>query len=346
MILVFRDGAMYVCRCMTKGGGKMRLLAAVAGLRGWVSPLVLGAVLLAFAAAPAIAQNAGAGGANKRWTLSGSIGIQSDDNVTTDETDTTSNQSDEAAVFEVSGTYQLLDESKVGVGLELGYDFFQSLYDTLTDFDLQSHTFSASAEREIEGFDTGLTYLYTRTFLGGDDFLALHNLSPTLGYAVTSIWYVSLRYSYQNKDFISSDPRDADQHSGTFDNFLFFMQGKGYLSLGYRAEGEDTEGDEFDYFGHFFHARLKTPIRLKPVEQWNPVLTLSYEYSKKDFSNVTASIGDKREDTRTTIALGLSADLTERVFAKFDYEHIEAVSNLSSSDFDENVVTFSLGARF
>ena len=112
------------------------------------------------------------------------------------------------------------------------------------------------------------------------------------------------------------------------------MENKAYVSLGYRAEGENAQAAQFDYFGHFFHARLKTPIPVKQVEQWNPVLTLSYEYSKKDFSSVTASIGNEREDTRATITLGLSADVTERVFAKFDYERIEAVSNLSSSDFD------------
>ena len=37
--------------------------------------------------------------------------------------------------------------------------------------------------------------------------------------------------------------------------------------------------------------------------------------------------------------------MTERVFAKFDYEHIEAISNLALADYDENILTLSLGAK-
>ena len=280
------------------------------------------------------------------WNIVGSAGIQFDDNVTTDETDSSSNQSDKALVLEFGGTYS----PAVGkaYGLELGYDFSQTLYEDLSSFDLQSHSFSASVEREFSGVDTGLIYLYSRTFLAGDDFLGLHSLTPTLGYGVRDWWYVSLRYNYQNKDFISADDdgRDSSVNSGTVDNFLFFMEGKAYLSVGYRAEKENADDNAFDYLGHFFHARLKMPVPARLVARWKPEVQLGYEYYTKNYSSVTTSIGDERQDDRTTVTLGLSADITKRLFAKFDFEHIEAVSNLSSSDFDENVVTLALGVRY
>lgn len=305
------------------------------------SGLFYGGLLLLTAMGAALAD-----GGNKSWSLSGSVGFQYDDNVTTDEIDNTSNLSDTAAVIEALVSYR--PDMGKKFGLELSYDFSQSLYQDLSSFDMQSHLFSASIENEYKDYDIGLNYLYGRTFLGGDDFLSMHSITPTLGRSMTDTWYVSLRYNYQNKDFItgSNDGRDADFNSGTIDNFLFFMGGKGYFSFGYQAEDENTNSDEFDYFGHIFHARLKLPVPLDGLEAFNPVLNAGVKYSDKDYSSITSSIGAKRNDERTTINLGLDGDITRHVFAKFDYEYIDAQSNLASSDFTENIVTISVGARF
>ncbi|MBT5051077.1 MAG: outer membrane beta-barrel protein [Rhodospirillaceae bacterium] len=300
------------------------------------------ACILAMTVQSATAQNNG----QKPWSVSGSLGVQYNDNVTTDETDTTSNQSDKSLQLELGGLYK----PKVGekYGLELGYDFSQSIFEDLTDFNLQSHALSMGIEREYSGIDTSLTYLYVHTFLGGDNFLGLHSLTPSVGYSVNDFWYASGRYSYQNKDFKSAanNNRDSDVNSFTLDNFLFFMEGKGFVSLGYRIEGEDTQDIELDYLGHYFHARIKSPIPVNSLERWKPTVTAGYEYFKKDYSDITASIGAKREDERTTLKLGLSADITEHVKARLDYERIEAISNLSSSDFDENSVMVSLGFQY
>ncbi len=196
--------------------------------------------------------------ASKRWSATGGIGVQYDDNVTTDETDNSSNKADKALLLDFGLAYKALDTP--ALGLEIGYDFSQSLFEDLTDFDLTTNSLSVSAEREIGDYDAGFNYIYTRTLLGGKDFLSTNNLSPTLGYAVNERWYIAARYNYVNKNFITNDPRDAHQNSGTVDNFLFFMQGKAYVSLGYKAEDEDTDGDEFDYFGHFLNANVKMPI--------------------------------------------------------------------------------------
>jgi opacity protein-like surface antigen len=320
----------------------MAILKSDPIIKRWSFLLLAGGILLGAAASPAVADDAAA----KPWNLSGSAGFQYDDNVTTEETDTTSNLSDKAAVIEISGSYR--PEAGKNVGLELSYDFSQTLFEDLTDFDLQSHLISGSIENEINGYDVGLNYLYGRTLLGGDDFLSMHSVTPTLGRSVNDRWYVSLRYNYQNKDFISAsnDGRDGTLNSGTIDNFLFFMDGKAYLSLGYQAEDENTDDDELDYFGHIFHARLKLPVAVDRLKSWEPALNVGLKYSDKDYSNITSSIGAERADERTTFTLGLDANLSRHVFANFDYEYIDAQSNLASSDFNENIVTFSVGVRY
>jgi len=290
-----------------------------------------------------------AGGAEaqqKRLTLTGSIGFEYDDNVTTDEIDSTSNLSDMALLIELGGAYK----PKFGgaYGLELGYDFSQSLHEDLDDFDLQTHTLSASVEREVSSWDLGLIYLYSRTFLGGDDFLGIHSATPSVGRSVTDRWYVSLRYGFQAKNFIqdANDARDAVNNGLTIDNFIFFDQSRSYISLGYRIEDENTDGDQFDYIGHFLHARAKLRVPIKRIQRWNPVLRLGFEFSKKDYSSITPSIGAERDDERVTLSAALTAAITKYENIELAVEHIEADSNLASADYEETIVIFRVGGKY
>ncbi len=61
---------------------------------------------------------------------------------------------------------------------------------------------------------------------------------------------------------------------------------------------------------------------------------------------MTASIGDERLDERTTLTAGVVADITKNVNTTLAFERIEAISNLASSDFEENVITFSIGVKY
>ena len=63
-----------------------------------------------------------------------SVGYESDDNVTTSELDTSSGISDEAMVIDFGLALSLGNES---LGIELGYDFSQTDYDTQDAFDIE-----------------------------------------------------------------------------------------------------------------------------------------------------------------------------------------------------------------
>jgi uncharacterized protein (PEP-CTERM system associated) len=87
-------------------------------------------------------------------------------------------------------------------------------------------------------------------------------------------------------------------------------------------------------------------VPVNGLKSWDPVVNVGVEYSDKNYSSVSSGIGAERQDERTTFNLGLDANLSRHVFAKFDYEYIDAQSNLSVSDFNENIVTFSIGVRY
>lgn len=237
----------------------------------------------------ATVEAAGGEGARK-WSASMSAGYQYDDNVTTDEIDENSNVHDTAFVLDGSASYRLLQGG--AVDLEIGYDFFQSLYDDQDAFDLQVHGLSLTAGKEIAGFDAALTYIYSRVWLGRNDFLGLHNITPSLGYGITPEWYASVAVNVQDKNFLENKDRNSRVHSVGLTNFIFFMDGKANFSIAYRIEDEDTSSSEFDYLGHFLNAAVKAPIPGAAIAKWHPAATLGWAYYNKNYNSLTASIDD------------------------------------------------------
>jgi tetratricopeptide (TPR) repeat protein len=277
----------------------------------------------------------------KPYSLNGKIGLEVASNVTVPELDASSGKSDVAGIFELGGAFRFLDAPNYEA--EVGYDFYQSVYSDVTRANLQSHTFGIDGTREVYGADVGGSYRFTYSRLGGDDFLNLHNLLPSVGFSVLPNWYAIVGYNYQHKDFDEDNDRDGDQHALALDNFWFLCDGSASLSLGYRLQQEDTHGAEYDYFGNLVNARFKTPLSIKSFE-FDGVLF--FQYQSRDYDNITVSIGKKRNDNRYNAALGLGKDLNEFVRAQIDYQYFNSDSNLPDADYDEHIVTVSIGIDY
>ncbi|MAF94406.1 MAG: hypothetical protein CMM60_01405 [Rhodospirillaceae bacterium] len=296
-------------------------------------------MLIFFAVGLAVYRPGLAVGAEKEnpWKVSGSVGVQFDDNVNTSQVDDTSGQGDKATIIEGSGLYKIFDSK--AFGLEAGYDYYQSLFEDLDGFDLQSHSVSLFASTELASLDLSAFYGYSRTLLGRNDFLSFNNFQPMVGFSATDSWYVSASYNYQNKNFRTVQERDANVHAGAVDNFFFFNEAKSFTKFTYRLQNENTRSAEFDFLGHYLKAELNTPVKLFTVV---PKLKLSYQFSFKDYRSVTLDIGSKRLDKRHAGKASLETPLNEHASVNVDVEYIRALSNLKSSDFVEKVGTLSL----
>ncbi len=220
---------------------------------------------------------------------------------------------------------------------------YQSLYDDLNDFDLRTHSLSAYGSRDFEDYDASLSYSYSHTFLGGERLMEIHTVSPGVGFSGISNWYHRIGYGYQAKNFFSTHDRDGIQHGLTADNYYFFMEGQAYMHMGIRLEDEDTSGSEFDYFGKYMNLGAAIPIR---IGTFTPKLNISYQYYWRDFDNITASIGRKRDDERETASIELTQRITDDMVIKLNYQAIDADSNLPSSDFIEHITSLSIQANF
>ena len=277
----------------------------------------------------------------KPWSLSFHTGFEYDDNITVSERDQTTGVGDFSYLFEFSGAYKVLQTKKYE--LEAGYDFSQSLYDDLSAFDLQSHIFSLNGSYEFKGLDLGLLSMYNRTSLGADDFLEIYSISPSVGFSVTDTWYAQANYSYKNTNYFDIPDRDAQTHGFGFNNFLFFLEGKGMVLLGYQFENHITTGAQFEYLGHFFNSKVQFPL---PYLNTKTRVSLSYDYFFKDYKHITTSIGEKRDDFRNTIGLGIHQPIYKNLNAKLNYQYINAISNFAAVDFQENIVNLLIGLSF
>lgn len=280
-------------------------------------------------------------GEEKPWSLSVNGGLEYDDNVTVTDQDVVSDQSDTAAVFDLSASYQL--DFLPDTELEAGYDLYASQYFDLSEFDLVSHSLSLNAEREINGLDAGIGYRFVNSTLDGDDFLQIHSLQPTLGFSLHESSYTLLKYNYQDKAFDDLSSRDADHHAFGVDNVLLLGGQDQYANLGYRYEVEDAQSAEFDYTGHVITLGGKTPIGQSKTRL---LAGFSYQYWLKNYDHLTASIGKDREDKRHTLSAEVSRALVSDLTAKLQYQYINNISNLPSNDYTENLLSLTLGAEF
>src|SRR5262245_36601052 len=112
----------------------------------------------------------------KAWRLSLEGGVEFDDNLAVDENDLHAGKGDAAATFQLGAGYKLLDTDQSRV--EIGYDFYQSVYADLSEFNYQEHSPTLSVSTKVDGIKFGFTYSYLHSLLDNRFFLDQHALSP------------------------------------------------------------------------------------------------------------------------------------------------------------------------
>lgn len=300
---------------------------------------ILPASLLFFAAA-SLASTAAYAQDSKPWSLGLKAGVSYDDNVTIQQLDVKSGQGDTIGNFELAAGYNLLD-TKTNK-LEVTYDFSQSLHETLTNFDIQSHSIGFSGSTDLNGVSLGYAYSFYHLLLGGKSFLDMHVVNPSISTFVLPNVLVRGSYFYYDKSFYTATARDATQHQPDVTAFYFFNQSKAYVSLGAHYEIEDTVAPEFDYKGYALSANLQLPVDLGSREV---KFNAGYTYLHRNYDNITPSIGVKRFENRSTFRVAAETPLVDALDVTVDYRYIDRHSNLASSNYKENVVSGMLGYK-
>lgn len=293
-------------------------------------PLVSLACLINFSA---LAQD-------ENLTLEVSGGVEYDSNITVEELDTKTNKADFAALLDFSAGYSTKVDDVATVNF--GYDFSQSIYKEVSEFNLQSHGLSLGAETEVNDVELGLNYNFFHNRLGGDSFLNMHMISPNVAYFFGEGTYVRGNYTFMDKSFETAIDRNAKTHSVGVDVYQFAQNGN-YFSVGLRYEMEGASADEFDYKGFVLNAAYQAKFDVNGMEAKTKV---GLEFVKRNYDNITPSIAEIRDDKRTTFKLEGSYPFYKKAMLKSAYNYIMASSNFDSADFNEHVISLSVGYSF
>ncbi len=270
-----------------------------------------------------------------------SAGVEYDSNVSVIEIDTSTAQDDFAAQFD----FGLGAETDLGENTEVkvGYNFGQDIQFDVSAFDTQSHRLSGEISHDFGGVETGASYQYIYSKLGGAGFLRMHRASPYVAaYVADKKAYLRASYIYTDKTFIGRPTRDAQVNAGNGEVFYFVNGLRTYIIAGYRYESADAVAPEFDFNSHNIKLRLNQRI---PIAGAKSKFRIGWRYEDRTYRSVTPSIGAIRADERHRFNASLEVPVSDIVYTELEYRYDDFSSNLPSADFNQNVATFRIGGR-
>jgi hypothetical protein len=299
------------------------------------SPLLLLAAAMA-AAALVAAQGAGAqeGTAPKTsWSLEAGVGFEYDTNVSVDEVDLSSGESDYALTSDLSlGARHRFTPATQG---SISYDVSRSDYREFTRVNRLTQILGADLSTDLGQSSAGLSAYYIDSRLDGDDFLTFLRISPSLSGFVSQRWFARGAYVYSEREIDARPLRNAETHSGEVDAYYFHRGLRSYANLGYRYRDENAVADELDFSAHSLKLRY---IRRFDIGERRAKAEVALRYEIRDYSSEEPTIGEPRDDRRLRVKLDFELPVSQRFTWQAYYSYGDYVSNLPRADFIQTIV--------
>ncbi len=299
--------------------------------------VVLAANIAALGGVSAKAQEPKSGLPPPRWAAEVGIGVEYDSNISIEEVDRASSESDYALTLDAS--LEMRQDFNDTTELSLNYDYSQNSYNEFSQVDRQTHILGSDLSFKLGELDSGLSAYYINSRLDGSKFLELYRLSPSASGFLAKKWFARGAYVYVDKSIESSSERDATTHAVEGDVYYFRRGLRSYFNFGYRYKDEDAEADRLDYQSssvkiRYVH-RVEMLSRLAKFE-------ISWRYEDRDYESETPSIGEARADKRHRWRADMEMPLIGKSAVQVYYGYSDYDSNLPSSDYYQTLV----GTRF
>ena len=125
-------------------------------------------------------------------------------------------------------------------------------------------------------FDIATTVIFVDgATIRAQDFLDLHQTSLYIAKLINNQFYLRAAANLQDKTFANLSERNANNRGASADAFVFFNQGKSFVSLGVASEKENAKTHQFDYTGNSIKARVSHKFMIGEKEQ---KVQLGYRY--------------------------------------------------------------------
>lgn len=276
-----------------------------------------------------------------RVRATATAGVEYDTNVSASDIDSATGVGDVAGVFdaEIEGSANVDDATQA----TLGYSFSQTLYQSFSAFNMQSHMANADLSRAFGDVEAGLSLRSSYSRLGGASFLTLNQAAPFVSRMFGDSFYLRADYSYSKKNFIGRADRDACSHAVSGDVYFFLRGARSSLAFGAKGEWETAGDSAFSFDAWGLRARVTHKISLAGRDA---ALRLGARYDDRAYIGLTPSIGAPRADQRTRLTAAFEAPITDHVFGALNYEYAIFQSNVAAFDYRQSVGSAKLGARF
>ena len=270
-----------------------------------------------------------------------SVGYQYDSNVNVAEIDANTGEADSALLLSAGlGAALPLSNS---VSLRLGYDYSQTSYREFSDFDLSIHHGRAELAWRVAGFDTALSADRLAVALGGEAFMNIAQVSPSIARLFGNKFYVRSAYTRSRKDYAASTARNSRNDAVRADAYLLFDGMNRYLSAGFQSDSEDALDAEFDYRAKRLMLAYGHRVELGRMQVG---LKARLQAENRDYAGVSEFIGGRRHDRRFRAGLSAAIPFSENVVLKADLEYADNTSNLDTANFDEAIYAVNLAVNF
>ena len=254
-----------------------------------------------------------------------------------------SNESDTAVVVAVRAEYAPLVPGPYS--LKLQYALYQSMYQDLKEYDVQSNTVGIAPGYAFGNSSVLIPVSYNMTTVDGNDYLKAFGLAPVYVFTPAEGQQAQVVARFQQMDFqypvtLPDENRDSKDMAMGISWYWFIAQQKGYLNARYEIDRNDATGKNWSYLGNRFSAGALYPATdaLK--------FTLGIDAYLQTFANVHSSFNEKRKDTTVTLTAQALYRLWRNIDAQVQYIYMKDDSSIPVYAFSKNIVGIGLYANF
>ncbi len=282
----------------------------------------------------------------RNWRLYGAFAFLYDSNVILAPNDTNfdtvlgiSRQGDGGVILTAGGIYTPWRTDNIE--FSVGYEFYQSLYFHLDEFNLQDHRPSAQITATAGPFRLGLYSRYDYYLLSVDSFMQEVDALPFITLPEGEFGRTEAFYRFRWRDFFQSifaSPLDGTNNSGGIRQVFYLPLWEAEANIGYRFDQEEptnSQGEVFAYNGNEVSTGLAATL---PAEVQ---AAMSFTYRHENYNAASAgpppSTLPVREDNRYQFIIGGRRQMVEHLALTAQYLLQIDDSNQALFSYNRNV---------
>ncbi|MBI1815775.1 MAG: tetratricopeptide repeat protein [Deltaproteobacteria bacterium] len=299
--------------------------------------------------------------AARPWSVYGDMRLEYDSNVNLGPNNSpvsgsNTGKSDGDVALGFGGAYNLLDIDVARI--TASYDFYQSLFFTDSDFNLEAHQLRLQGTVPAGPVQLGLAGAYGYYLLGGDTFYQEGVVTPWVTIPEGESLSTQIYYAFRARNFILNTynpSRDATNDAVGIRQYALLGAEDRILSVGYQFDKELVEAafladdvtgvrhrNSFQYNGNQFDVSVELPLADVATARFAYLLRLE-DYQFPDQFAVPA-YAFRRHDVENQIFASVFRDMTDYLQLGLTYIGTFNQSNISDPyQYNRNVV--SVGAR-